>query len=342
MGGLKKIVLFVGLGVFLQQQMRGQDLHFSQFFNSPLTTNPANTGFTPDVDYRIGAHFRNQFSSILPAPYKTLSIYADGQAFRERLDNGWLGLGAVILSDQAGSGGLTSTKIYGSVAYHQMLGEGSLLSAGFNLGWVNKRIDLTKFTFPDQFNGVFFDNSIATGVNFSANSVSYFDMQVGLNYAYFTNENFYFNLGYSIMHVNRPQETFFSTAPDSSKIAMRHVVFVNAQYKLDDQWILNPNSYFTMQAKAVDFMFGMTANYNLSGNGDEQLIAGLYYRAGDALIPMLGFELKKVRFTFSYDATTSPLSNFNSSQGAKEFNLMKTGFYNENNSASRQVVCPRF
>ncbi|MBS1574874.1 MAG: hypothetical protein JST09_06180, partial [Bacteroidetes bacterium] len=31
-----------------------QDLHFSQFFNSPLTTNPANTGFIPDGDYRLG------------------------------------------------------------------------------------------------------------------------------------------------------------------------------------------------------------------------------------------------------------------------------------------------
>ena len=31
-------------------------------------------------------------------------------------------LGGVILKDVAGSGSLTSTKIYGSVAYHQMLG----------------------------------------------------------------------------------------------------------------------------------------------------------------------------------------------------------------------------
>ncbi|HTE10970.1 MAG TPA: hypothetical protein VK645_08370, partial [Chitinophagaceae bacterium] len=37
----------------------GQDLHFSQFFNSPLTTNPANTGFIPDADYRIGANYRS-------------------------------------------------------------------------------------------------------------------------------------------------------------------------------------------------------------------------------------------------------------------------------------------
>ena len=118
------------LPVFAQTQ----DLHFSQFFNSPLTTNPANTGFIPDADYRIGANYRNQWSSIMATPYKTISVFGDAQVMRDRLENGWLGLGAVLLSDQAGTGSLTSTKIYGSLAYHQMLGLSSLVSAGFNIG----------------------------------------------------------------------------------------------------------------------------------------------------------------------------------------------------------------
>src|SRR4051812_10553576 len=120
--------------------LSAQDLHFSQFFNSPLTTNPANTGFIPNSDYRIGASYRSQYSNIMAVPYKTMSVFGDAQLFRNKLENGWLGLGGVILSDVAGSGSLKSTKIYGSVAYHQMLGTSSLLSAGFNVGWANKRI----------------------------------------------------------------------------------------------------------------------------------------------------------------------------------------------------------
>src|SRR5436190_11564884 len=81
-----------------------QDLHFSQWFNSPLTTNPANTGFIPDADYRLGANYRNQWSSIMTIPYKTYSIFGDAQLFRDRLENGWLGAGGAILSDVAGSG----------------------------------------------------------------------------------------------------------------------------------------------------------------------------------------------------------------------------------------------
>ncbi len=320
---------------------KAQDLHFSQFFNSPLSTNPANTGFIPDADYRIGAHFRNQWSSILAAPYKTLSLYGDAQVFRERLDNGWLGLGGLILVDEAGSGGLRSTKIYGSVAYHQMLGSSSLLSAGFNVGWANKRIDQSKLKFPDQFDGKFFDGNLGTSVVLAQNNTSYFDMQAGMNYAYFPNENTYINAGYSIHHINRPTETFFDQALDSNRIPMRHIAFLNASLKVNDRVILNPNAYYTYQAKASSFMMGLTANYNLSGAGEKQLIAGVYYRYNDAAVAVLGFELNNIRFTFSYDATTSSLRNFNNSQGAQEFNLMKRGFYNPGGNTN-QVMCPRF
>ena len=321
----------------------GQDLHFSQFFNSPLTTNPANTGFIPDADYRLGASYRSQFSSILAAPYKTISIYGDAQFFRNQIENGWLGLGGVILNDVAGSGGLTSTKIYGSLAYHQMLGISSLLTAGFNVGWANKRIDQSKLKFPDQFDGKFFDGNTPTSVVLQNNNISYFDMQVGLNYAYFPNENVYINGGYSIHHVNRPQETFFSDNTDISRIAMRHIGFVNALLKVNDRVIINPNAYYTNQAKASELVFGLNANYNLSGaGGDTQLLAGLYYRAGDAIVPMVGFQLKNVRFTFSYDATTSSLSNFNNTQGATEFNIMKKGYYGESGGNTRQILCPKF
>ena len=323
--------------------VQAQDLHFSQFFNAPLTTNPANTGFIPDADYRLGATYRNQFSSILAAPYKTVSVFGDAQILRNQLENGWLGLGGFILSDVAGSGGLRSTKVYGSLAYHQMLGNSSLLSAGFNLGWANKRIDQSKLKFPDQFDGKFFDGNTPTSVILDNNNVSYFDMQVGMNYAYFPNENVYLNGGYSIHHVNRPNETFFSSNTDTSRISMRHIGFVNAILKVNDRVIINPTAYYTNQAKSSELVFGLNANYNLAGlGGDTQLLAGLFYRAGDAIVPMVGFEIKHVRFTFSYDVTTSALNNFNNLQGASEFNVMKKGYYNESTGDSRQVLCPRF
>ena len=339
----KKILLLLAFSFEFATFVQAQDLHFSQFFNTPLIINPANTGFIPDADYRIGAIYRNQYSSILAMPYKTVSLFGDAQVLRDRFDNGWVGLGGLILSDVAGSGGLRSTKVYASAAYHQMLGSSSLLSAGFNIGWVNKRIDQSKLNFPDQFDGKFFDSNNPTSVQLTTDNINYFDMQVGLNYAYFPNENVYINGGYSLMHVNQPKETFFSDNYDSSRISMRHSGFVNAILKVNDRVIINPNAYYSNQAKASEMVFGLNANYNLSGEGGEtQLIVGAYYRAGDAIIPMLGFEIKHLIFTFSYDATTSSLNNFDNSQGAVEFSIIKKGFYPKGGGDTRQVLCPRF
>src|SRR6478672_2220111 len=133
--------IVIGLwGLMFGMAAQAQDLHFSQFMNSPLLTNPANTGFIPDGDYRLVVNFRNQWSSIMTVPYKTMSAFGDAQIMKDRFENGWIGLGGVILKDVAGSGNLTSTKIYGSIAYHQMMGYSSLLSLGFNAGYASKQI----------------------------------------------------------------------------------------------------------------------------------------------------------------------------------------------------------
>lgn len=330
------------MALYLQAAVlvQAQDLHFSQFFNSPLTTNPANTGFIPDADYRIGANYRNQWSSVMTVPYKTISVFGDAQVFRNKLENGWLGLGVLLLNDKAGSGSLTSTKIYGSVAYHQMLGLSSLVSAGFNIGWANKRIDQTKLKYPDQFDGKFFDSNLPTSVVLTNNNVSYLDVQAGMNYAYFPHENIYINAGYSIQHVNRPKETFFGDNSNTGRIPFRHTAFLNAILKVNDRVIVNPNAYFSTQARATELVVGINGNYNLSEFGEKQLLAGVYYRLGDAIVPMLGFEIKNIQFAFSYDVTLSSLNKFNGYRGASELSIIKKGFYPDN--VDRQSICPKF
>lgn len=339
----KILLVFIAM-IFFVLLVQAQDLHFSQWFNSPLTTNPANTGFIPDADYRIGANYRNQWSTVMAEPYKTMSIWGDAQLLRNRIESGWLGLGGVILRDQAGSGNLTSTEAYASVAYHQMLGYSSLLTAGFNTGWINKRISTTNLKFPDQFDGKFFDQTLPTSVVIDRPNVSLFDMQVGMNYAYFPSNKVYVNAGFSVWHLNRARESFFSADPAGfdSRLPQRYIGFLNGSFKTSDQVIINPMAYYTNQAGSSEFVMGLNAQYNLSGDGDEQVIGGLYYRLGDAVIPMIGFVYKNIRLMFTYDATASSLSQSASGAGAWEFALINYGNYADNNSSVHQTLCPNF
>ena len=320
----------------------GQDLHFSQFMNSPLTTNPANTGFMPEGDYRIGINYRNQWSSIMQLPYKTMSAFGDMQIMRNNRENGWMGIGGVILRDVAGSGNLTSTKVYGSVAYHQTLGYSSLLSLGFNVGWANKQINVANLKFPDQFDGKFFDQKIPTGVVLDRNNISYLDMHVGMNYAYFPTENIYVNGGFAAQHVNRPSESFFDNSTADIKVPVRYTGFLNGSFKVNDQWIINPNVYYTRQTSLSELVGGLNAHYNLSGDGDAILIGGVYYRHKEAVIPMIGVGLKDYKFSFSYDATMSSLKTYNNTRGALEFSLVKEGLFDQYNGNRRQTMCPTF
>lgn len=343
MKGFKCLIGLLTLTVMLIPGVKAQDLHFSQFFNSPLTTNPANTGFIPDGDYRLGLNFRNQWSSIMSVPYRTMSAFGDVQVMKNRFENGWLGLGGVILRDVAGSGNLTSTKIYGSVAYHQLLGYSSLLSLGFNVGYANKQINTTNLKFPDQFDGKFFDNKLPTTVMLARNNVGYMDMQVGMNYAYFPTENIYLNTGFSVHHVNRPRESFFeSDAIDvDNRVPMRYIAFLNGSFKLNDQVIVNPNVYYTQQAGVSELVGGLNAHYNLSGDGEYLLMAGAYYRHKESLIPLVGIGYKDYTFTFTYDATISSLKNFNGSRGAFEFSLVKQGLLSPG-GGQKVTPCPSF
>ncbi|MCG2616401.1 PorP/SprF family type IX secretion system membrane protein [Terrimonas sp. NA20] len=338
---LKRLAFMICIGCAAVPSIHAQDLHFSQFMNSPLVTNPANTGFIPEGDYRLGANFRNQWSSVMAIPYKTMSAFGDVQ-IAER-DNSWVGVGGVIMRDVAGSGNLTSTKVYGSVAYHQMLNLGSLLSMGFNVGWSNKQINVTNLKFPDQFDGHFFDSHLPTSVALAANNISYLDIQAGLNYAFFPDERTYFNVGFSTMHINRPRESFFAEQPGiSNRIPVRHTAFINGSFKLNDQWIINPNSYFSLQAKSYEWLLGANARYNLSGDGENILIGGLYYRNSDAIIPMVGLGYKDFVFTFTYDATISTLKNYNNSRGAFELSLVKEGLFDQYKGNRREAMCPSF
>ncbi|MBH2004722.1 MAG: PorP/SprF family type IX secretion system membrane protein [Sphingobacteriia bacterium] len=332
-----RLPVFLVIQLVLLSGVAAQDLNFSQYFNAPLVVNPANTGFNPDYDYRVGGNYRNQWASV-GNPYKTMGLWGDTKLFANRFENGWMGLGGSILKDVAGSGSLTSTSGYLSLAYHQMLGYKSLLSAGFSAGFVTKRIDLSKLDFDNQWNGKFFDITLPSNEPFTYSQTSYLDLQMGLNYALFASENAYFNAGISIMHLNKPLETFFSPAVSDNKVDMRYSFFANASIKVQDIWIVNPNIYYSRMGNASEVVLGFNANRDLSGDGMQQLILGIYYRNKDAAIPVVGYQIKDLKITVNYDATISSLKNLNGTRGAYELSIVKHGIFPS--SSGKSVKCP--
>jgi type IX secretion system PorP/SprF family membrane protein len=305
-----------------------------------LFVNPANTGFDPAHDYRIGGNYRDQWPSF-GSPYQTMGIWGDAQLFNDRFENGWVGLGGTILKDVAGSGSLTSTKGIVSVAYHQVISDNGLLSGGFGVGMINQRVDLSKLTFNDQWTGEFFDSKLQSNEPFSYNSVNYFDLQAGVNYAYFASDNVYLNAGFSVSHLNHPKSSFYATNTKADQLPFRYTAFLNSNIKVQNLWIFNPNLYVSKMSTSWEIVGGLNASRNLSVDGTNQLILGLYYRSNDAVIPMIGYQLNDLKITVNYDATISSLTAYNGTRGAYEISIIKTGFYSGGDKPSKATKCPK-
>src|ERR1700747_2565598 len=101
------IILFIS--VFYTNLVKGQDMHFTQFYASPLYLNPAFAG--ANVCGRVSLAYRNQWPGISKT-YKSFLASADQSVQKYNI-----GVGLLFGNDIAGSGNLSTTVINPLISY---------------------------------------------------------------------------------------------------------------------------------------------------------------------------------------------------------------------------------
>src|SRR5664279_5707839 len=174
-----------------------QDIHFSQFFETPLLRNPALAGIFSG-DFRAQAVYRNQWNAVT-VPYQTTSLNAE---YKMPVGHGddFLTIGGEILYDKSGTVALTATSILPVLNYHKSLSadRNMYLSAGFSAGVVQRKVDRSKISTNSQFDGTGYDPTLADGETFSNNGYVYFDGSAGLSFNSQIGENADNNLYFGI------------------------------------------------------------------------------------------------------------------------------------------------
>lgn len=337
---MSKIVKLLFLCMLIFGQSYAQGLHFSQYYNAPQLLNPANTALMPMEDFSIGANYREQWTNV-PAPFTTFAAHGDLQLMRNKNLTNWLGLGIAFFSDKAGNGILSKDKVQASIAYHVQLDDYNMISAGASVGYVHRSIDFNRLTFDVQWDGFRFDRNRPQNEPFARQATNYLDVMLGVNYAFFPNENFYLKLGAGLMHLNRPNESFYS---GDNRLGIRPMGNLDIIMKAGDKIIINPSVYYANQKNASELVFGSMFNANLGGEEgmNNSVMLGLYYRLGESFIPVLGMEWSRLRIMFSYDITASPLAKANRSRGAAEFGIVFKGLYGSMSKGRDNFNCPRF
>ena len=139
------ISVFIFTVVFARVDFaKAQDIHFSQFYNSPLNLNPANTGIF-DGDYRFVGNLKNQWSTV-PVPYNSSSLSADT---RIKLKKNNLGVGLLMNQDKPGDSRFKTFNTALSIAYHLTLDSDSshFLSGGIQAGVTSKSLNYSALSF---------------------------------------------------------------------------------------------------------------------------------------------------------------------------------------------------
>jgi type IX secretion system PorP/SprF family membrane protein len=339
----KLLSFFILTGTLLSATdlTRAQDIHFSQFYETPLLRNPALAGvFTGD--YRIQTLFRDQWNSFTNA-YRTGSLSGEYKWSVGKGDD-YLTTGMEIFYDKAGTAALTTTEAMPALNYHKSLSNEKpmYLAIGFMGGIVQKTLDLSKVTTNNQYNGTAYDPALPTGETILNPNIHYLDGALGISFntAYGADNKNTLYLGAAYFHLNRPRNSFYT---DPTVELDPKIVFSGGVHVIIGDYLgYTIQADYSRQGPAQETIGGVMVSYKLGDNlekSDYVFNLGAYIRWGDAIIPVIKLESNAFTIGLSYDVNISTLQTASEGRGGFELSLSYIGFLEHENP---HYLSPRF
>lgn len=336
---MKKLSIHIALAlILLTTLVMGQDVHFSQYYFSPLSLNPANTGNFKG-DYRFFGNYRSQWRDISKA-YNTFSVGGDMNFFPNNLN---FAGGLMFLNDKSG-GNLTVTKIMPSGAFHKKIA-GFNLHAGIQPGIVIKSIDFYANSFPNQLNWTTgkFDNTLPNYETGVVQRHINLDINIGFG-ASRRFGKFEPEIGLAYFHLNKPKESFLG---DNNRLTVRQAYNAALSYHINKAFVVKVHSLCGYTTKASDLVSGVNLEYILSEDPffTNSVFAGFMWRDGfkrntDAGIVTVGANWSHYTIGFSYDITMSQLKTSVDSKGAFEIAFIYRS--KSTRLTKKEIPCERY
>jgi type IX secretion system PorP/SprF family membrane protein len=291
---MKKLnIAFLFLVIVILPVLSQQDPLSSQYMFNTLTYNPGVAGTSGMIC--ATALNRQQWVGFKGAPSTTVfNISAPVSPFKIKS-----GVGLLVESDNIGFD--KDINISGSYSYLMDVGPGKL-GIGLSLGMLNKSISPTwEIPSGDSHTPASGDPLIPE------NKESYVAFDAGLG-LYYKADKYY--AGLSITHLNQPKIKYSKGTP-----------YVSRHFYLTAGYILQlPNPSLEFIPSVFAFSDGKVAQFTITSllRYNKKVWGGVSYRAGDALIGIVGFELYNgLRLGYAYDFTMSDINK--NSSGSHEF-----------------------
>ncbi len=292
-----------------------------------------------DGAYRFAGNYRNQWREI-GKPLSTMFLALDKKIYfySDEID-----IGILFSEDQFSGFNQKTNEIKLNGVYTKRV-LNHKISAGLQLGIVQKSTDLSMQTFPNQWvyeTGIF-DNGLNNGESSMQANQTFFDANFGVVWSK-KYEKITPKVGMSFFHFNRPKATYFNTT--TKRLRARKSFSAELDWRLKKNIILEPKLLYMWTTKSQDLVFGTNLKKKLTSKILRNVFAGVLVRTGvgrnhDAIIPVVGMGIKRFDIGFSYDINISSLSHYNAQKSSLELSLVyTTPMYNP---TKLSIPCDRY
>lgn len=315
---MRKLSDYLLIGFFLTAcayRLFAQDIHFSHLNRQPIYQNPANTGlFAGDI--RLTGNYKDQWRSVT-VPFQTFALAGDMKWKQKGIS-----FGALLFHDNVGDGFYQTFEFLGSVAKNLKLTSDSsqTLSVGIHVGLNYRRVNMDKFYFDNQFNGLIFDASLPTNEAYQNDSRANLTSGAGIIHAFYYGKGNSLKTGISGHNLNRPNQGFYGVkVPRDIRISL----FSQLDHSLNKKLAIIPGIGFNLQGKYRELILGSQVRYTLINKlGTYRAVdGGLWFRSRDAVVVRLGLAMQNWSVAASYDTNISKLIPASTARGGLEISV---------------------
>jgi len=325
------------LAIGFQFNLIAQDPHYTEFYASPIFTNPAMTGNFSGT-YRFCGIVRQQWASVSPEPFRTFTGSLDVNS-PFQLKNA--GIALMLTADQSGASALSTGIFSLPLSYGIKLGSAKRTTWTVAVKpeiW-KQTLDYSKLNFGDQFNGIRYDPNSPTNEAVINTNVTKANFGAGTYLERKISHRKRLGLGYAINNITKPNMLVTGA---EFRLPRRHNVHILSSLQLNEEFDLLPSAQATWQGTHSEINTGAALKYHLKEGDEEQSIqAGIWGRWGDAGNVAFGYTDKNLFLGASYDFNLSRLRVASNYFGGWEISLIYT-IATVRDKVKRTRLCPDY
>lgn len=334
----RRATILLAIGLCFSSFLYSQDLHFTNYYYSPLYLSPAKTGAFAG-SYRFGANVRDQFSTFIEKPYQTLMAYGDMPIALGLKPHHWIGAGINVYTDKGGDLGFQNTGAHLSLAYHYAIDPkyNTVITLGVQYGITQRSINADGYNSSETLNGNANDPDLNLIQNFNPSTS---DLNVGLSLKKYTSKTSYIDFGVSMYHLMQ-SEFAFTGSSIQNPVARRLNAYTEFHFQRSKKLALKPILVYSRMYNFQNLFGQFNFEYRPNKKSSTIIKGGVGYRSGDALQFLVGTIYKGWDIGLSYDLTISSAAAFNNRYGGIELGIKKILITNSKPKVVPVILCPR-